>query len=169
MPPNGNGAAISVLVTRSAGIRLTGRRRRSGPVSSPPPSHERAATGHRPGEPTGRLQNPYYDRNSQSFCDRTLGIDMSHLHQGFLRNLAPGAHILDLGCGMGRDTKAFLDAGYAVTALDASRPVLHSSPSRPRDAVRRARRAGARADSLQDAARRRCIRVAVVGIGTDGG
>ena len=62
----------------------------------------------------------YYDRNSQAFCDRTLGIDMSHLHKDFLRSLAPGAHILDLGCGVGRDTKAFLDAGYTVTALDAS-------------------------------------------------
>lgn len=30
------------------------------------------------------------------------------------------AHILDLGCGSGRDAKAFLDAGYQVTAIDGS-------------------------------------------------
>jgi SAM-dependent methyltransferase len=32
----------------------------------------------------------------------------------------PGAHILDAGCGSGRDALAFLERGYEVTALDAS-------------------------------------------------
>ncbi len=51
----------------------------------------------------------------------------------------PGADILDAGCGSGRDTLAFLERGYEVTAMDASetmaklasrhtgRPVLHMS------------------------------------------
>ena len=31
------------------------------------------------------------------------------------------AHVLDAGCGSGRDSKAFLDSGFLVTAFDASR------------------------------------------------
>lgn len=34
--------------------------------------------------------------------------------------LAPGAQVLDAGCGVGADTGAFLAAGFEVTALDAS-------------------------------------------------
>jgi cyclopropane fatty-acyl-phospholipid synthase-like methyltransferase len=34
--------------------------------------------------------------------------------------LKEGASILDFGCGSGRDTKAFLDLGYKVEAIDGS-------------------------------------------------
>ena len=34
--------------------------------------------------------------------------------------MKPHAHILDLGCGSGRDSKAFLQQGYKVTAMDGS-------------------------------------------------
>lgn len=30
----------------------------------------------------------------------------------------PGGHILDVGCGSGRDAKYFIDKGYQVTAFD---------------------------------------------------
>jgi predicted transposase YbfD/YdcC len=42
------------------------------------------------------------------------------MQQRFTSLLAPGAAILDFGCGSGRDTKAFLDAGFDVTATDGS-------------------------------------------------
>ena len=38
----------------------------------------------------------------------------------FKANLAEGAHILDLGCGSGRDSRHFIDQGYTVTAVDGS-------------------------------------------------
>ena len=78
-----------------------------------------------------------YDGNSAAFQARTLGIDMTHLHAPFLRELPPGSHVLDLGCGVGRDARAFLAEGHTVTAVDASsemvriatevtgRPALH--------------------------------------------
>lgn len=37
-----------------------------------------------------------------------------------MKYLTHGAHILATGCESGRDSKAFLDAGFQVTALDAS-------------------------------------------------
>ncbi|MEV3969950.1 class I SAM-dependent methyltransferase [Streptomyces sp. NPDC050698] len=36
----------------------------------------------------------------------------------------PGAHILELGCGVGRLTHALLDRGFTVTAVDESAPML---------------------------------------------
>ena len=62
----------------------------------------------------------YYEQNADSFIDGTLGADMDDLRQGFLELLPEGSYILDFGCGSGRDTKAFLDAGYRVDAVDGS-------------------------------------------------
>ncbi|MCR5025794.1 MAG: class I SAM-dependent methyltransferase [Lachnospiraceae bacterium] len=45
---------------------------------------------------------------------------MGILRDRFLKYIPSGGKILDLGCGSGRDTKCFLEAGYQVTAIDAS-------------------------------------------------
>jgi 2-polyprenyl-3-methyl-5-hydroxy-6-metoxy-1,4-benzoquinol methylase len=66
------------------------------------------------------LSSNFYDENSQLFADATLSLDMSHLYEPFLACLSPGAHILDAGCGSGRDTIVFLQNGYRVTAIDSS-------------------------------------------------
>jgi SAM-dependent methyltransferase len=60
----------------------------------------------------------YYDANAQAFYELTVGVDVQHLYGPFLAHLAPGAHILDAGCGSGRDSRHFLAAGYAVTAME---------------------------------------------------
>lgn len=62
----------------------------------------------------------YYQVNADTFFESTVGVDMSPLYARFLAGIAPGGHILDAGCGSGRDAKAFIDAGYRVSAFDAS-------------------------------------------------
>lgn len=62
----------------------------------------------------------YYNKNAESYYARTIGSDMSEQYHFFLKYLSPGARILDLGCGSGRDTKYFRDNGYNVTAIDGS-------------------------------------------------
>ncbi len=62
----------------------------------------------------------YYDRNAEAFCRSTREADMSDCRSRFLKYLPEGAQILDAGCGSGRDAKAFREAGYRVTAMDAS-------------------------------------------------
>lgn len=62
----------------------------------------------------------FYDTHAQEYCESTVHMDLRDLYEPFLKELSPGAHILDAGCGSGRDTKAFLEGGYRVTAIDES-------------------------------------------------
>ena len=62
----------------------------------------------------------YYNENAAAFCEGTVGADMSHLYEVFLRHIPEGGRILDLGCGSGRDSLAFLARGYQVEAVDGS-------------------------------------------------
>ena len=62
----------------------------------------------------------YYERNAEKFTEGTVSADMHDAQMRFLRMLPPHAYILDFGCGSGRDSKAFLDQGYWVDAVDGS-------------------------------------------------
>ena len=62
----------------------------------------------------------FYNENASSFFEGTVGADMSENYKVFLERLPQGAHILDAGCGSGRDSLAFKEMGYQVTAIDAS-------------------------------------------------
>ncbi|PHV69602.1 SAM-dependent methyltransferase [Sporanaerobium hydrogeniformans] len=62
----------------------------------------------------------YYNENAKAFFEGTVVADMSSNYTDFLAKLAKGSHILDAGCGSGRDAKNFKDLGYEVTAIDAS-------------------------------------------------
>lgn len=62
----------------------------------------------------------YYNQNSASFVKDTKDVSLSSLQQEFLSYIPKGGTILDLGCGSGRDSKAFIEQGYAVEAVDGS-------------------------------------------------
>jgi 2-polyprenyl-3-methyl-5-hydroxy-6-metoxy-1,4-benzoquinol methylase len=62
----------------------------------------------------------YYNENAQQYFDDTVKVDMGHIYDLFLSHLPVGRHILDAGCGSGRDSRAFILRGYQVTAFDAS-------------------------------------------------
>lgn len=61
-----------------------------------------------------------YDPIASDFFDNTFYLDCSQLYEPFLKHIPAGGSILDAGCGSGRDSLAFLKAGYAVSAFDAS-------------------------------------------------
>ncbi len=79
----------------------------------------------------------YYNEHAQEFYANTVGADMRQFYDPFLALVPAGGHILDAGCGSGRDSRYFLERGYRVTAFDAAeglvalssrllnQPVLH--------------------------------------------
>lgn len=69
----------------------------------------------------------YYEDNAAEFCKNTLDADMTFCRNKFLSYLKPGSHILDAGCGSGRDSKAFMELGYQVTAMDASQKICEEA------------------------------------------
>ena len=67
----------------------------------------------------------YYDNNIEDYKKLWLN-DFSknynfEIPDIFLSYLSVNSHILDLGCGTGRDSKYFIDKGYQVTSIDGSK------------------------------------------------
>ena len=67
-----------------------------------------------------KLTLDYYNEKAQAFCAETQNVEFSAFQLDFMSHLPKEGRILDLGCGSGRDSKAFLQAGYQVTAIDGS-------------------------------------------------
>ncbi len=65
----------------------------------------------------------YYNKNAEKFNQETLDVDFEDKQNVLLKYLNQGDHILDLGCGSGRDSKAFTQKGYRVTAIDGSKEI----------------------------------------------
>lgn len=62
----------------------------------------------------------YYDNHADEFYKSTVNVEFTIMQKHFLSKLKVGSHILDFGCGSGRDTKYFLEQGYSVEAIDGS-------------------------------------------------
>ena len=62
----------------------------------------------------------YYAANAEAFASSTVDVAFSSVQKCFEGLLQPGARVLDFGCGSRRDAKHFLEAGFAVDAVDGS-------------------------------------------------
>lgn len=73
-----------------------------------------------------------YDRSN---ADNPILCAMrARVHATFERFVAPGSHVLDLGCGPGTDDVALARRGYAVTAVDWSPAMVGEARRRVREA-----------------------------------
>lgn len=72
----------------------------------------------------------FYDRNAAAFDAQTADLDMSALYKRFLRHVPPGGRILDAGCGVGRDARAFAERGFTVVGFDASTEIVRLASER---------------------------------------
>jgi SAM-dependent methyltransferase len=66
----------------------------------------------------------FYKQEAERYCQRAGSVPSPAL-SGFLSLLKPGATILELGCGSGRDTIEMLRQGYDVTPTDGSPEMAH--------------------------------------------
>ncbi|MCQ2914655.1 MAG: class I SAM-dependent methyltransferase [Alphaproteobacteria bacterium] len=63
----------------------------------------------------------FYKKQANEFVNSTQNLEFSELQNDFISKIKPNGKILDLGCGAGRDSKAFLSKGFDVIAVDASK------------------------------------------------
>jgi 2-polyprenyl-3-methyl-5-hydroxy-6-metoxy-1,4-benzoquinol methylase len=80
------------------------------------------------------INRAYYAAHADDFRVRAEALPMDSVYQPFLRLLPPHAHILDAGCGSGRDAAAFASLGHRVTAIDASPAMVQIAKSQGIDA-----------------------------------
>ena len=84
-----------------------------------------------------QVTRAFYDGDPEGYSESTFGNDVSDIRRRFLSRLDPGARILDLGCGSGRDTLAFRDAGCEVVPEDGSEGMCRVASSNLGSEVRR--------------------------------
>lgn len=64
--------------------------------------------------------NRFYDERAEAYAERTLSASQPPLLDAFIADLKPGARVLDLGCGAGRDLHTLNDAGFDCLGVDLS-------------------------------------------------
>ena len=62
----------------------------------------------------------YYSRNYLVYHENTFFAGTTPLVRALTARLAPGSHVLDVGCGSGRDLRWLKKQGYAVTGFERS-------------------------------------------------
>ena len=62
----------------------------------------------------------FYEDNAEDFFRRSVDADMAEGWAAFSALVKPGGHVLDAGCGSGRDTLALAGQGFRITPIEAS-------------------------------------------------
>jgi SAM-dependent methyltransferase len=69
----------------------------------------------------------FYQTQAADYASLTCAADLSATYAHFLPRLPSGGRILDVGCGAGRDLKAFAALGFKGTGIDASSALCTSA------------------------------------------
>jgi SAM-dependent methyltransferase len=64
--------------------------------------------------------NDYYETNAAEYHASTVRIDPASFLEPLARHLTPGATILDVGCGSGRDMRWLRERGFRPAGLERS-------------------------------------------------
>ena len=71
----------------------------------------------------------FYAEKAETYVASCPGGATPHL-EGFLKRLTPGARILELGCGSGRDAEAMIKAGFDVEPTDGTPEIVREAEER---------------------------------------
>ena len=71
----------------------------------------------------------YYQANAPHYTLSFRQAPSRHL-DAFLDRLAPGASVLELGCGAGRDSARIAERGFALDATDGTPAMVHKANER---------------------------------------
>ncbi|OWV77014.1 SAM-dependent methyltransferase [Rhizobium sp. R339] len=71
----------------------------------------------------------FYAENAEIYANRARSLPKLEL-DAFLAGLAPGASILELGCGAGQDSAYMLQQGFDVTPTDGSAELARQAEAR---------------------------------------
>ena len=71
-----------------------------------------------------------YDEKAVEYEERFTTEKENPYLAAFIAEVAPGAHVLDLGCGPGHAAQRMSEAGLIVTGTDASREMIARAQSR---------------------------------------
>lgn len=77
----------------------------------------------------------FYAETAETYLASGAGGVSRHLHD-FLKKLPPGARILELGCGGGRDAEAMIKAGFNVEPTDGTTEIARQAEERLKRKVR---------------------------------
>lgn len=69
------------------------------------------------------LTRRFYESNATTYAEATWRLSMDEQVSNFAARLPSGATVVDLGCGAGRDLKAFADRGFFAVGLDVAAPL----------------------------------------------
>lgn len=69
------------------------------------------------------LTRRFYESNATTYAEATWKLSMDQQVSNFAARLPSGATVVDLGCGAGRDLKAFSHRGFFAVGLDSSAPL----------------------------------------------
>ncbi len=67
----------------------------------------------------------YYNFNASDMIENTLKVDLKPIYERFESHLKPGAKILDVGFGSGRDSLHFEAKSYEVVSIDFAQEVYN--------------------------------------------
>lgn len=62
----------------------------------------------------------FYSTHYRKYHEKTFDIDPAGFLLPFVQHLKPGAHVLDIGCGSGRDLLWLTKKGFKATGFECS-------------------------------------------------
>lgn len=75
------------------------------------------------------MTKQYYNLNEKDIYEKTIGIDLQDIYKVFESYLKPGAKLLDIGFGSGRDSLHFNEMRYTVVSIDFAQEVFERGKS----------------------------------------